>query len=338
MRQGLKRKDHPYGYCFHCRKPLVLNEEDPIRGEGEQVIRYNVYCSVCDRAWIHAASKPGPWKLLIKKRGAVGLRCPACSEPVLIEEGYKSVICSCDAKVDRDGNATIKCDRCGVRHWSEKAIQFCEVYKAWYAEGKAPILEMPPDPAGTTDPGPWPLVDFKTIREAILRRDDFTCQDCGYSRKDRRRLRREREEAARAKTDGEPGYGLDREWEPGYGLDREYIKAFKETPEPPDFEVHHILPQKAGGLHNPVNLVTLCDLCHIKRHNLIGGFTPFPEVEVALRRPETSIEDRRLLLCGEHPIVVQARQERSYGSSTVKGKRTLDTRRRIREGRQGTLL
>lgn len=259
----------------------------------------------------------------------MGLLCPNCSEPVVIKEDRKRVICTCGASVDRDGTAAVKCGRCGARHRSEKAIQFCEVYKAWYDEGAARVLVMPPFPAGTTDPGPWPLVDFNTIRDAILRRDDHTCQDCGYDLEERGRLRTiQREELTRR---GGPD-----------GLSRRYIKAAKEIPEPPDLEVHHILPQRAGGLHNPSNLITLCsggpDTCHVKRHNLIGGFTPYPDVLVALMSSETTTEARRAILVGEHPIVVKAREERAYNTSTVKGKRFRDTRRRIREGRQDVLL
>ena len=59
------------------------------------------------------------------------------------------------------------------------------------------------------------------LRELVLRRDRYQCQDCFYD-------------------------GLE---------DLSVI-----------FDVHHIISPKDYGINHPINLVTLCKDCHIKRH------------------------------------------------------------------------
>ena len=64
----------------------------------------------------------------------------------------------------------------------------------------------------------------------ILRRDNFTCQDCGEIHR------------------GMNEYGVELPVSDG------------------ELEVHHIEPVSEGGQDNPENLITLCKACHKERH------------------------------------------------------------------------
>ena len=33
-----------------------------------------------------------------------------------------------------------------------------------------------------------------------------------------------------------------------------------------DFDIHHVIPTKDGGINHADNLITLCEKCHVKRH------------------------------------------------------------------------
>jgi 5-methylcytosine-specific restriction protein A len=71
------------------------------------------------------------------------------------------------------------------------------------------------------------------MRQAVVRRDDFTCQDCGV--RFGRARRRVYDVTARR---GRGGYAWER------------------------LEVHHIIPRSKGGSEHPGNLKTLCPSCH----------------------------------------------------------------------------
>jgi 5-methylcytosine-specific restriction endonuclease McrA len=73
-----------------------------------------------------------------------------------------------------------------------------------------------------------PLLTWGETIGAAMRRDDYTCQECG-------------------KKVGKLIPGTDLMWR--YGA-----------------EVHHKIPYILGGSHNLENLITLCHDCHLKAH------------------------------------------------------------------------
>ena len=76
-------------------------------------------------------------------------------------------------------------------------------------------------------------VSWQAMRRRIIKRDDFTCQDCGSFR----------------------------------GFEDDHPRAGEKWPVYGDWEVHHIVPiSKGGEMWDPENLTTLCDECHKKRH------------------------------------------------------------------------
>lgn len=165
-------------------------------------------------------------------------------------EEFIPIVCStdifraCPFKLSMKGNeltrrGTESCAHCGKRHvpgsLSSKLCREWNGFKRTYKEMNA----MLPGPrryflGGTSSPvfseecdetmrrQLWPRIQI-----TILRRDKFTCQDCG---RDHREVGRKRN---------------------GKGM----------------IEVHHIVPRSIGGTDHPGNLKTLCRQCHRRYTN-----------------------------------------------------------------------
>jgi 5-methylcytosine-specific restriction protein A len=165
--------------------------------------------------------------------------------PALCDARMLSV-CPFRASVRKDGGkgALVPCPFCHRRHRSgSTAKRICE---DWHSV-KSVLKEMrgrrPPVryfEEGTTllpyrsdTPGLVRQLIWPRLKAAILRRDRYTCQDCGA---DFGSTRRKVHDACARK--GKGGYV----WE--------------------SLEVHHIVPRSRGGGDHPGNLKTLCPACH----------------------------------------------------------------------------
>lgn len=103
----------------------------------------------------------------------------------------------------------------------------------------------------------WQLRLWNNIRSFILKRDNFTCQDCGL-KFENGTIHPKSSRIAEAKIVWISKGEYETEWhriEPnGYryhGTDSWF-----------ELEVHHIIPRSKGGTHHPRNLKTVCDQCH----------------------------------------------------------------------------
>ena len=149
---------------------------------------------------------------------------------------------ACPYRAGKDGKeissrGTVYCDHCKGRHVPGSLTQklcgewhsFKRAYhemnrspgKKWYEHGSS--VEIFSDDC---TPGLrkqlWPR-----IQVSILRRDKFTCQECG----------------------------------------RSYKQLPKKRNGRASLEVHHIIPRSMGGTEHPGNLVTLCRDCHREHTN-----------------------------------------------------------------------
>jgi len=121
------------------------------------------------------------------------------------------------------------------------------------------------------------VLDWSKIRERVMARDSYTCQDCGRSRGSTttifRFVRRSNFRLS------QPFPKDPRRWWKFVGR--------SEVEVPLELEVHHIIPISEGGSEFDLNnLVTLCFDCHhLGRH---GSKAPTPE-EIAEKR----VEERR---------------------------------------------
>lgn len=141
----------------------------------------------------------------------------------------------------------VPCPHCHGRHRNGSSTQqLCEAWSLTKAELALVRKRLPEGhryyDQGTTVP-PYPedttpmirRLVWQRLQPAVVRRDRYTCQDCGTSFGARRRkvydpqLRR-----------GRGGY----RWE--------------------SLEVHHIIARSSGGSDHPGNLKTLCPSCHAR--------------------------------------------------------------------------
>jgi len=121
------------------------------------------------------------------------------------------------------------------------------------------------------------VLDWSKIRERVMARDSYTCQDCGRSRGSTTTIFRfVRRSNIRL---SQPFPKDPRRWWKFVGR--------SEVEVPLELEVHHIIPISEGGSEFDLNnLVTLCFDCHhLGRH---GSKAPTPE-EIAEKR----VEERR---------------------------------------------
>jgi hypothetical protein len=145
----------------------------------------------------------------------------------------------CPFKTNKDGKpvssrGTVKCEHCGKAHvpgsLNSKMCKEWASFKSAYQEIRR---EMPGKRkfflTGTKEEVYSDDCDeflrrrlWNKVKITILRRDQFTCQDCGRSYKDIARGKNKRS-----------------------GL-----------------EVHHIIPRSLGGTDHPGNLKTVCMECH----------------------------------------------------------------------------
>lgn len=121
------------------------------------------------------------------------------------------------------------CPHCGGRHrQGSGAEHLCAAWSGYKALLKE-MRSIDQRPEGTTlpcypadAPGWMPRVLWSKVKASILRRDGYTCQDCGAV------------------------------FRGGSGIRRKSGSL----------EVHHIIPRSRGGSDHPMNLKTLCPSCH----------------------------------------------------------------------------
>jgi 5-methylcytosine-specific restriction endonuclease McrA len=122
--------------------------------------------------------------------------------------------------------------------------------------------------------------DWSKIRDQVIARDGFTCQDChrSYNIKFRKVRRPIGRMPSLSDVERDPK-GAEKKFE-----DFKFKTVWKLDREPLALEVHHIVPISEGGDEwDPENLVTLCFDCHhLGRH---GSKAPTPE-EIAEKRGE----------------------------------------------------
>lgn len=160
----------------------------------------------------------------------------------------------------------VDCPICGRRHHDGSASQ---IYCQQYGKLKELLADMEKKneswaPEGSTDdPFPGTFTDFWqqrfwfAIRNHILKRDNFTCQDCGL-RCENGTIAPKSSRIANEKIVWKEGGGYELKWhriEPG-----DY--NYHSTDSWFELEVHHIIPRSRGGTHHPRNLKTVCDQCH----------------------------------------------------------------------------
>jgi len=119
------------------------------------------------------------------------------------------------------------------------------------------------------------IKDWSKIREEVLARDSYTCQDCGLSANRTTAIFRFVRQSNLRLSNMHPKEGPRFWWK--------FVGRF-EVECPVELEVHHIIPISEGGPEFDLgNLVTLCFDCHhLGRH---GSKAPTPE-EVARLRGE----------------------------------------------------
>lgn len=143
------------------------------------------------------------------------------------------------------GGGLVSCPYCGRRHREgSTSKKLCEEWHHVKDELQRMRRELPPPkryyesgtrmlPYSADTPDLVRRLIWLRLKQAVMRRDQFTCQDCGdaFGRSRRRvfdqGLRR-----------GRGGY----RWE--------------------SLEVHHIIPRSRNGSDHPGNLKTLCPSCH----------------------------------------------------------------------------
>jgi ribosomal protein L44E len=150
----------------------------------------------------------------------------------------------CSFKIANDGRTidrkgTVACQYCGKRHrpdslngilcreWSSFRSAYKETNAALPGKRKHFIAGtkqaiFSPDCDENIRRQLWPRIQI-----TILRRDRFTCQECGRGHREIGHKRNGRAE----------------------------------------LEVHHIIPRSMGGTEHPANLMTLCKECHSKHTN-----------------------------------------------------------------------
>lgn len=145
---------------------------------------------------------------------------------------------------DEGKGALVPCAFCHRRHRTgSTAKRLCEDWSSvksvlkemrgrrppvrYFEEGTT-LLPYRPDTPGLVRQLIWPR-----LRAAILRRDRYTCQECGADFGRTRRMVH-----GPGSNRGRGGY----RWE--------------------SLEVHHIVPRSRGGSDHPGNLRTLCPQCH----------------------------------------------------------------------------
>lgn len=120
------------------------------------------------------------------------------------------------------------------------------------------------------------IKDWSRIREAVLVRDSYTCQDCGRS---------VNRTIAIFRFVRRSNMRLSRPFPKEPKIWWKFLGRF-EVEDPIELEVHHIIPISEGGPEFELdNLVTLCFDCHhLGRH---GAKIPTPE-EIAQTRVEAA--------------------------------------------------
>jgi hypothetical protein len=151
----------------------------------------------------------------------------------------KELFRACPFKLSGDGRAisprgTVKCEHCGKAHvpgsLSGRTCREWASFKRAYREmrielpGKRKFYLTGTRAAVFSDDCDEFLRRrlWNKVKISILRRDAFTCQDCGRSSKE---------------------IGRGKNWRSG-------------------LEVHHIVPRSLGGTEHPGNLKTVCVECH----------------------------------------------------------------------------
>ena len=87
-------------------------------------------------------------------------------------------------------------------------------------------------PTGSKEPVPWILIWFwSDIRDRIITRDNYTCQECGANNK---------------------------EYYQDFYFSNKSLSELVWI----NLQVHHIISRKMGGTDHPLNLITLCEECH----------------------------------------------------------------------------
>ena len=168
--------------------------------------------------------------------------------PVLCDRNLSHVCPFRDIGIVEEGRgALLHCPYCKRRHRNgSTAKRLCEDWHSVKANLKKMRTRRPAVPLyfeeGTTllpyRPDTPDLVRqliWMRLKDAILRRDHYTCQNCGEDFGRRRRKVFDQDLKR-----GRGGY----RWE--------------------SLEVHHIIPRSRGGSDHPGNLKTLCPRCHRK--------------------------------------------------------------------------
>ncbi len=159
------------------------------------------------------------------------------------------------------------CPVCGGRHHEGSASQ---IYCQQYGKIKEILAEMERKneswvPEGSMeDPFEGTLSDFwqqrlwNNIRNFILKRDNFTCQNCGLKCEKGATHPKSSRIAEERGVWNKDSNDYEMKWqriEPGqyhyHGTDSWF-----------ELEVHHIIPRSRGGTNHPKNLKTVCDQCH----------------------------------------------------------------------------
>jgi len=166
-------------------------------------------------------------------------------EQVLCDDA-KARVCARREAMPLATRRAVPCPCCGRGHFEGSGAQMiCHEWHSAKLALKRMRAELPGvgyyaggtrEPASSQDaPAFVRSVVLERTKAAVLRRDKWTCQDCGASFGGKRR--RVYDAALRR---GRGGYRVE------------------------SLEVHHIIPRAEGGSDHPGNLKTLCPECHMR--------------------------------------------------------------------------
>ncbi len=229
-----------------------VNGEDYVVGRPSSVRRmlpciYRLLADRESRCWLrtnHIVEEDGE-RSFVYQMGSGSI-------PIMCSNGLTKVCPFRQWPSNNGRGKIIPCDHCGHGHREGSNSQMlCEAWSSTKLVLKQMRNELPKGrrfyPEGTSrmpyDVTTPPLIRrlvWQRVKLAVLRRDRFSCQDCGVVFGAKRRKVHDIE-----LRHGRGGY----KWE--------------------SLEVHHILPRSKGGSDHPGNLKTLCPSCHRKYTNVL---------------------------------------------------------------------